>query len=83
MYRVLTRLVFLPVLQNHGFDNAEPSMHAMMVAGGPTFAKHNGSVVPHFQNTEIYGLVARLLGIERWRAPNNGTAGFWDDMIDA
>lgn len=72
-----------PVKGNHGFDNAESSMRAMMVAGGPSFSAHSGSVLPHFQNVEIYGLVARLLGIEGWRASNNGTTGFWDTWIEA
>ncbi|EJD41238.1 Phosphodiest-domain-containing protein [Auricularia subglabra TFB-10046 SS5] len=72
-----------PVKGNHGFDNAEPSMRAMLAAAGPSFAPRNGTVIPGFQNTEVYGLVARLLGIERWASPHNGTAGFWDTLVDA
>lgn len=35
-------------------------------------------VMDPFQNVEIYGLVMKLLGIEKVAAQNNGTKGFWD-----
>lgn len=35
-------------------------------------------VLPPFQNVELYNLVVRLLGIDRWAAETNGTEGFWD-----
>ncbi|KAE9408893.1 Phosphodiest-domain-containing protein [Gymnopus androsaceus JB14] len=35
-------------------------------------------VMDTFPNVEIYGLVAKLLGMEESSSPNNGTAGFWD-----
>lgn len=39
-------------------------------------------VVGGFKNTEVYGLVARLLGVPREsRAPTNGTGGFWDAYL--
>ncbi|KAE8214479.1 hypothetical protein CF327_g2123 [Tilletia walkeri] len=35
------------------------------------------------RNLEVYDLVCRLLGVPRAsRAPNNGTASFWDDYVD-
>lgn len=41
------------------------------------------SVVEGFKNLEVYGLVARLLGIpERSRAPHNGTEGVWDTYLE-
>ncbi|KAA1469665.1 Phosphodiest-domain-containing protein [Dentipellis sp. KUC8613] len=35
-------------------------------------------VMDGFQNVEVYGLVMKLLGIQRWAAHTNGTSGFWD-----
>ncbi|THH20578.1 hypothetical protein EW146_g790 [Bondarzewia mesenterica] len=91
---------------NHGYDNDDPSMHAMFVAHGPfsSVAKvvhqsrssnfvsralshpnqgwHSVSddtyVMETFQNVEIYGLVMKLLGIEKIAATTNSTKGFWD-----
>jgi len=37
-------------------------------------------VIDGFNNVEIYGLVAKLLGLTP--AKNNGTEGFWDAYID-
>ncbi|KAF8338761.1 alkaline-phosphatase-like protein [Cantharellus anzutake] len=39
-------------------------------------------IIEGFENVEIYGLVCRLLGIERFAAPNNGTPGFWDRYLE-
>ncbi|KAF8443018.1 alkaline-phosphatase-like protein [Boletus edulis BED1] len=39
-------------------------------------------IIPGFANVELYNLVMRLLGIEAWAAPNNGTTGFWDKYVD-
>ena len=39
-------------------------------------------IIEGFENVEIYGLICRLLGIERFMAPNNGTVGFWDRYLD-
>ncbi|KAK4700203.1 hypothetical protein P7C70_g6048, partial [Phenoliferia sp. Uapishka_3] len=40
------------------------------------------TVIPGFANLEVYNLVARLLGIdEAGRAPNNGTVGFWEELL--
>ena len=36
------------------------------------------TVLDGFQNVQVYGLVMKLLGIERWSASNNGTKAFWD-----
>ena len=35
-------------------------------------------VFPPFQNVELYNLIVRLLGIDRWASETNGTKGFWD-----
>ncbi|KAF5380642.1 hypothetical protein D9757_007065 [Collybiopsis confluens] len=91
---------------NHGYDNREPSMHAMFVAHGPfsTVVKdlHRSSelnrwlpwknmgwhstsddtyVMDSFLNVEIYGLIAKLLGMEEMASNNNGTKAFWDKIM--
>jgi hypothetical protein len=37
-------------------------------------------VIEHFDNVQLYGLVAKLLGFKP--AKTNGTEGFWDDYVD-
>jgi hypothetical protein len=64
-------------------------MHAIFVAHGPfsncakgALAARGESLMPGFQNVEIYDLVMRLLGIDAAHsAKTNGTAGFWDAYV--
>jgi len=35
-------------------------------------------IMEGFGNVEIYNLVIKLLGAERWAANTNGTTGLWD-----
>ena len=77
------------LLQNHGYDNDAHSMRAVFISRGP-FAESvreryqeerdraDEYVFPPFQNVELYNLVVRLLGIDRWASETNGTEGFWD-----
>ncbi len=53
---------------SHGYDPAEPAMHAIFIARGPSFRE--GAVIPAFDNVDVYPLLARLLGIPA--APNDG-----------
>ena len=46
---------------SHGFDPAEPDMHALFLASGPSFRK--GLVLPPFDNVDVYPLLARLTGV--------------------
>ncbi|KAF8843353.1 Phosphodiest-domain-containing protein [Paxillus ammoniavirescens] len=39
-------------------------------------------VMPGFANVEVYDLIMRLLDIEEWAVPTNGTCGFWDAYVD-
>jgi hypothetical protein len=39
-------------------------------------------VMPGFANVEVYNLIMRLLDIEEWSVPTNGTCGFWDAYVD-
>ncbi|KAG6845600.1 hypothetical protein H0H87_006653 [Tephrocybe sp. NHM501043] len=41
----------------------------------------NTYIMERFPNVEIYNLVIKLLGIEEYAAPNNGTTGFWDKYL--
>ena len=53
---------------NHGYDNADPMMRALFIAHGPAFKP--GAKLADFPNTDIYALLAHLLGIAA--APNDG-----------
>jgi len=52
----------------HGYDNAFSQMHTIFYAAGPDFKE--GYVQPAFPNVDVYGIVARLLGLKP--APNDG-----------
>ncbi|MGO1540530.1 MAG: ectonucleotide pyrophosphatase/phosphodiesterase [Luteimonas sp.] len=47
---------------SHGFDPELPSMRAIFIARGPSFA--SGVRLPPFDNVDVYPLLARLLGVE-------------------
>jgi len=55
---------------SHGYDPALPSMRAVFIARGPSFAR--GVTLPPFDNVDLYPLLAHLLGITA--APNDGDA---------
>jgi alkaline phosphatase D len=46
----------------HGYDNRNTDMHAIFFASGPAF--RSGYKHPPFSNTDIYSLVAHLLGFQ-------------------
>lgn len=52
----------------HGYDNLDPSMHALFVANGPAFPAKK---LEPFYNIEVYDVLCKLLQIKP--APNNGT----------
>jgi predicted AlkP superfamily pyrophosphatase or phosphodiesterase len=58
-----------PALGNHGYDPAEPDMHGLFVAAGPSFRR--GVSLPPLDNVDVYELLCALLGVEP--APNDGT----------
>ena len=98
-------------MQNHGYDNDEPAMHAMFVAHGsfssvvkaiahdreqargllprwlsrPNKGWHSTAddtyVMDTFDNVNIYNLMIKLIGVESFAAPTNGTRGFWDQYF--
>lgn len=60
----------------HGYDNEEPTMHALFMAAGPAF-KRNFVALP-FDNIDVYPLVGRVLGLRDPPAnvrPNGTVAG--------
>uniref|UniRef100_A0A8C6SRT6 Ectonucleotide pyrophosphatase/phosphodiesterase 1 n=1 Tax=Neogobius melanostomus TaxID=47308 RepID=A0A8C6SRT6_9GOBI len=61
----------------HGSDNVFKNMQAIFIGYGPGF-KHK-TVVPPFENIEVYNLMCDLLGIRP--APNNGTHGSLNHLL--
>lgn len=55
------KAVGFKVLGEHGYDNADPLMHALFIAEGPSF--RHGYVAPPFPNVDVYPLLAHLLRI--------------------
>ncbi|MBL4837679.1 MAG: alkaline phosphatase family protein [Kordiimonadaceae bacterium] len=53
----------------HGFDNQHIKMHATFLAAGPQFKQ--GVSVGHFDNVEVYGLLACALGIKPTKTDGN------------
>ena len=54
---------------DHGFDNALPDMHGVLIAHGPSF-KNDGEVIPTVPNIDIYNLMCAALQLTP--APNDG-----------
>jgi alkaline phosphatase D len=46
----------------HGYDNTFTDMHTIFLAEGSAFKK--GYITPPFENVEVYGIIARVLGLE-------------------
>lgn len=46
----------------HGYDNAFTDMHTIFLAEGPAFKE--GYLAPSFENVEVYGIIAHILGLE-------------------
>ena len=46
----------------HGYDNAFSDMHTIFMAEGPAFK--TGYRRPPFENVEVYGIIANILGLE-------------------
>nr|XP_040016786.1 ectonucleotide pyrophosphatase/phosphodiesterase family member 1 [Gasterosteus aculeatus aculeatus] len=61
----------------HGSDNLFTNMQAIFIGYGPGLKRK--TVVPPFENIEIYNLMCDLLGIRP--APNNGTHGSLNHLL--
>ncbi|KAL5629210.1 hypothetical protein BROUX41_001817 [Berkeleyomyces rouxiae] len=58
----------------HGYDNDNPLMRAIFIARGPAFPHQGNSEIDVFQNTEVYNMVCRSVGL--MPMPNNSTLQF-------
>lgn len=63
---------------SHGWDPALPSMHAIFVASGPGIPA--GTVIPEFENVDVYSYMAELLGLTPARGID-GMAGRLNALI--
>ncbi|XP_033991375.1 ectonucleotide pyrophosphatase/phosphodiesterase family member 1 [Trematomus bernacchii] len=61
----------------HGSDNIFTNMQAIFIGYGPGFKEN--TVVPPFENIELYNLMCDLLGIRP--SPNNGTHGSLNHLL--
>ncbi|KAM9355413.1 ectonucleotide pyrophosphatase/phosphodiesterase family member 1 isoform 2-T2 [Pholidichthys leucotaenia] len=61
----------------HGSDNVFTNMQAIFLGYGPAFKVN--TVVPPFENIELYNLMCDLLGIHP--SPNNGTHGSLNHLL--
>ena len=62
---------------NHGYDPQVRAMHGLFVASGPAFRR--GVVVPPFESVDVYGVLARVLGVPP--APNDGNPEVADRVL--
>ncbi|EGC31746.1 hypothetical protein DICPUDRAFT_39457 [Dictyostelium purpureum] len=76
-----------PKLGNHGYDPAHEEMHSIFIARGPNIKSsgaednHTTTTLKTFKNTEIYNLLAKLIGVDsKHFAPNNGTSLLIDKL---
>ncbi|XP_062268077.1 ectonucleotide pyrophosphatase/phosphodiesterase family member 1 isoform X1 [Platichthys flesus] len=61
----------------HGSDNLFTNMQAIFIGFGPGF--NSNTVVPPFENIELYNVMCDLLGIRP--SPNNGTHGSLNHLL--
>jgi hypothetical protein len=64
-------------LGTHGYDPKDRVMHGLFVASGPAFRR--GVVVPAFDSVDVYGVLARVLGVPP--APNDGNPAIADRVL--
>jgi len=61
----------------HGYDNANPDMHAFFSANGPAFRKRK--YIESLDNVDIYNIICEVLGIQP--SPNDGDPGVVHKMM--
>lgn len=68
----------------HGpFSHGAKLYHSPDIQPSAWHSVANGTyIIPGFANVELYNLIMRLLDIEVWAVPTNGTASFWDKYVD-
>lgn len=63
----------------HGYDNAEPSMHATFMAKGPLFAK--GKQLKPVNTVDLYNLFCLILDIKGSKNDGSTKNDTWNDLI--
>jgi hypothetical protein len=64
----------------HGYDpQSLKTMRAIFYAAGPDIRPH--TVVPPFENVNIYSLIAKILGLKE--APNDGDLKVLERILDS
>lgn len=61
----------------HGYDNKHPEMQATFIAHGGTFKQ--GLVVEPFENTNVYNLMCKILGLKP--AKNDGNRDLANELL--
>lgn len=62
----------------HGYDPANPDMHAIFLAAGPSFKK--GYQQKPMVNVNLYTIIAQILGLDP--APNDGDPALVGEMME-
>lgn len=63
----------------HGYDNDEPSMHAIFIANGPIFAKDK--VFESINVIDLYSLFCSILDIKCGKTDGLTTPYTWNEMF--
>lgn len=63
----------------HGYDNAEPSMHATFMAKGPLFAR--GKQLKPVNAVDLYNLFCLILDIKGSKNDGSTKNDTWNDLI--
>lgn len=63
----------------HGYDNAEPSMHALFMAKGPLFAK--GAKLKSVNMIDLYNLFCHILNIECGPTDGSTELDIWNELF--
>jgi predicted AlkP superfamily pyrophosphatase or phosphodiesterase len=61
-------MLSFPIPGQHGFDPEDPEMHGLFLVHGPGIPQRT---LPPVSNTEVYGLLCKLLGLQP--EANDGT----------
>ena len=63
----------------HGYDNAEPLMHAIFMAKGPLF--QSGTVLPTFNSVDLFKLFCKILEINSTENDGVYRSDIWKDLL--
>lgn len=63
----------------HGYDNEEPSMHAIFMAKGPLFAK--GAKLKSVNMIDLYNLFCHILNIKCGHTDGSTKLDIWNELF--